>query len=210
MKYYRVRFIQNTENPKDNIYAVSLVDEPANQSDFIYMSEEKESNMEMFLTNEEKGQIVGPVLIPKKPFYRSQLGGMCFFEEEDIRDAFYDFMKKGKAEFTLSHMSKTSDVTLLEAWIVEDEVHDKQKIYDMNYPIGTLMFRCKLETEDLRKKVKDGKFNGFSIESFFDVHQAEFKMKEEVDKDFVIEAIYNQVKQDPIQILALNSYLDNV
>ena len=55
-----------------DVFAISLVDEPAIESNFIYLSKEKP--VQICLETNEKHIVMGAVLIPDKPIYRNQDG----------------------------------------------------------------------------------------------------------------------------------------
>ena len=55
-----------------DVFAISLVDEPAIESNFIYLSKEKP--VQICLETSEKHIVMGAVLIPDKPIYRNQDG----------------------------------------------------------------------------------------------------------------------------------------
>ena len=50
------------------VYAISLVEFPAIESNFVYLSEEKP--IQVCLEQDEKHMVFGAVLIPDKPIYR--------------------------------------------------------------------------------------------------------------------------------------------
>ena len=60
-KLYEVR-------PDSLVYAISLVECPAIESNFVYLSEEKP--IQVCLEQDEKHMVFGAVLIPDKPIYR--------------------------------------------------------------------------------------------------------------------------------------------
>ena len=73
-----------------DLYAVSLVEDPAIESTFIALSKNK---VEIKLEN-EKRIITGAALIPNKPIYRN-IGGREFyisFDEETIEKLAQDFL----------------------------------------------------------------------------------------------------------------------
>ena len=59
-------------------------------------------------------------------------------------------------------------MTLVESWIVEDEVQDKSRKYGLNVPVGTWMGSVKVNNEKIwQEYVKTNKVKGFSIEGYF-------------------------------------------
>ena len=57
------------------------------------------------------------------------------------------------------------NVTFVETWIKEDEVHDKSVLYGFNEPVGTLYGLMKVNNDEIwNDYVKTGKVKGFSID----------------------------------------------
>ncbi len=70
-----------------------------------------------------------------------------------------DEMHNGKA---------VSDVYVVESWIKESD-SDKSNIYGFeDLPIGTWFVSMKVKNEDVWKRVKEGKLNGFSVSGYFE------------------------------------------
>jgi hypothetical protein len=80
-------------------------------------------------------------------------------------------------------------MSVVESWLIEDEVYDKSVKYGFNLPKGTWMISMKVNNEDVWKDVKDGKVKGFSIEGYF---ADRYEMSQEKDER---EEIINQLKQ---------------
>ena len=77
-------------------------------------------------------------------------------------------MKGNQNNSTLEHQLPLSGLSLVESWIVEDDVHDKSRKYGMEVPVGTWMGSVKVNNEEVwNDYVKTGKVKGFSIEGYF-------------------------------------------
>jgi len=69
---------------------------------------------------------------------------------------------------TLEHSKDLKGLTLVESWIVEDEVQDKSRKYGLNVPVGTWMGAVKVNNEEIwNEYVRTNKVKGFSIEGYF-------------------------------------------
>ena len=149
------------------IDAISLVEQPAIQSDWIAMK----SQQEQFKTQDEsKHLVMGAALIPDKPIYRNQ-GGKEFhvyFSKKTVRRAMELYFKHhNQTNATLEHEHPVLDTYVVESWIVEGE-QDKSRAHGLNVPEGTWMVSMKIDNEQLWKEyVSTGKVKGFSIEGFF-------------------------------------------
>jgi hypothetical protein len=159
------------ENDESGIYAISLVDDPATKELFISLSAEKETDIKLATVNEEKRLVVGPVLIPNQLILRNDPdGGEPFnitFEAETIKGIQEKFIKNGfQNNSTIEHDGQLiEDVTFIETWIKEDDVHDKSVLYGFNQPVGTLFAMQKVNNDEVwNDYIKTGKVKGFSID----------------------------------------------
>jgi hypothetical protein len=152
------------------IDAISLVEKPAIEEDFIALKE-SDKIIELAAVDEEKKILMGAALIPDKPIYRreGQNEYYIFFTKETVSKASQLYLKKGhQKNATLEHEENIGGVTLVESWIIEDEVHDKSKKYGLSLPIGTWMVSLKIDDNKLWDEyIKAGKVKGFSIEGIF-------------------------------------------
>ena len=168
-------YIVNFDETKEGVYAISLVENPAIEVDFIALS--KQETIQMASVDEEKRLLISPVLIPDKAILRVDDFGNPYnivFPAETIRQAQQNFYKQGyQSNSTLEHdqSMKLSDVTFVESWIIEDEVHDKSVKYGFNLPVGTWMSIMKVDSDEVWAKVKSGEVKGFSIDGVFDIEQ---------------------------------------
>ena len=65
--------------------------------------------------------------------------------------------------FTLEHKDKTYDVTLKESWIKEFD-NDKSNELGLSEEIGTWFISLKVHDSELWQDIKNGEYNGFSVE----------------------------------------------
>jgi hypothetical protein len=175
MDTYEVIF---KEQETEGVYAISLVDSPAMESQFIALKEQKQ--IELKAIDTEKRILLGAVLIPNKPIYRKQDGKEfnITFPEKTIQLTMENFFKKGyQNNSTLEHNEelKLQDVTFVESWIKESEI-DKSVHYGFNEPNGTWFASMKVNNDEVWNDfVKTGKVKGFSIDGFFDLEKVNLK-----------------------------------
>ena len=116
---------------------------------------------------------------------------------------------------TLEHQHELSGLSLVESWLVEDEVHDKSRKYGMNVPIGTWMGAVKVNNDKVwNDYVKTGKVKGFSIEGYFadKMERPKESIKEDMSEkqaDLLLSQIEKIVKGEKVE-LALVDDLDAV
>lgn len=188
LKYYSVTF-------DSDVYAVSLVDEPAIESNFIALS--KQSEKRVFLEKDDKHIVIGAVLIPDMPIYRNQDGEEFYlqFSSATIEKLAHDFLRMGRNfNFSYQHEKDVDGVSVIESWIVNDPKMDKCSIYGIDVPSGTWMMAAKVDNEEMWGKIKNGEAKGFSIEAIVNLDEIKLKkenneMPEEKDKKVEMEAV---------------------
>jgi hypothetical protein len=175
-----VELVLDDQQLANGIDAISIVESPAIESNFIALSKHK---IEFKTLDLEKRILLGPALIPNKPIYRNQDGEefYVYFSKSTIEKASQLYLKRGnQAKATLEHQINLAGLTLVESWIKVDAEKDKSAAYGMNDPVGTWYVSMKVDNEEIwNEYVKSGKVKGFSIEGFFADKTTEMS-KEEV------------------------------
>lgn len=176
---------------QDGVFAISLVDKPAIQEDFIYL-ESHEINLKV--TNEEKRLVTGLALIPNKRIYRAMKGKEfnIYFNDDTIRLASQMYMENlNLNNVTIDHEQKVNGVSVVESWIVEDEKNDKSNVYNLNATKGSWVVTMKVHNDEVWQDIKDGKYKGFSIEAMFSGLESLFSNQIELSDD---EKLINEIK----------------
>lgn len=162
--------IDESADDLTGIYAISFVDFPANQVDFIALDKQQELHLSR---DTAKQVLTGVVLKPGQLIYRHspQTGDYYIrFSEEQVEKIARKMMKTGVAlhSTTHQHRSPLTGNYLTELWIVEDPENDKSKALGFNdLPKGTLMCSYKIEDKNYwEKEVMSGHVKGFSLEGF--------------------------------------------
>ena len=176
-KLYEVR-------PDSLVYAISLVECPAIESNFVYLSEEKP--IQVCLEQDEKHMVFGAVLIPDKPIYRYNQEEEYYlrFPKETIEVLAHDYLQNDNIySFTQQHKDNADGVSIIESWVKTSE-NDKSVDLGIDAPIGSWIIGAKIDNEEIWQGIKDGSMKGFSVESFlnFDeimMNKQENKMTEE-------------------------------
>ena len=163
-----VELILDEEQEESGIEAISIVESPAIESDFVALKNEEVKLAEI---SKEKRILLGALLIPNKPIYRNGSDGdyYIFFSKDTISKASQMYLRNGyQNNSTLEHSKDLKGLTLVESWIVEDEVQDKSRKYGLNVPVGTWMGAVKVNNEQIwNEYVRTNKVKGFSIEGYF-------------------------------------------
>ena len=185
------------ESKGQGTYALSLVENPAMQSEYITLSEEK---VQLAVTDKERGVIMGVALIPNRDVLRKGRNGKpdyyLYFSEETVRRSSEIFLENNYHQnSTLGHQTRLNGNVVIESWIKEDEVHDKSAIHNLDAPVGSWLVTMKVSDEQLIQMSKEGKLRGFSIEGMYDDADAE---DEDINQDIeaaklMIEILENEV-----------------
>jgi hypothetical protein len=183
------------------IDAISLVEHPAIEEDFIALNSQR---VEFATQNEEKRILMGAALVPNKPIYRvdGESEFYVYFSEGTIRKASELFFQKAKQNnATLEHEVGINGLTVVESWIIEDETHDKSRKYGFDLPVGTWMVSMKVNNPEIWDGwVKTGKVKGFSIEGYFvdrmNFSNQELEKIEEQEAALLLSQIVGIIKRD--------------
>lgn len=149
------------------VQAISLVEFPAIETNWVALSEIKLSAM-----NEERRMLYGPALIPEKYILRidKQTGEefYIYFDKETVYKCAHQFMLKNlHHNHTLEHEVAVTGCTVVETWLKESE-QDKSVELGIDVPVGTWLVGSYVQNDDLWNEVKLGNVKGFSIEGIFD------------------------------------------
>ena len=155
-------------------YAISMVEAPAIESDFVALSKEEEDKQQVFLESNERHMVYGAALIPEKDIYRNN-GEQEFyisFTKESIEKMSQDFMKEYRQhEVKTDHEDVANEVCVVESWLVEDSYKDKANALGINVPEGTWMVGMKVNNIETWERVKSGELKGFSVESMLTLEE---------------------------------------
>ena len=203
-----IELVLDEDNNEIGIEAISVVENPAIEEDFIALN----SNIvELKEADKEKKLLVGALLIPNKPIYRRSGDEeyYIYFSKDTVVKASQMYLMNGnQSKATLEHEHDINGLTLVESWIVEDEVHDKSRKFGMNVPLGTWMGSVKVNNDEVWNDfVKTGKVKGFSIEGYFADRmerpkepiadlQEELSAIEEAEAEYMLSQIKAVIKSD--------------
>ena len=201
-----VELIIDEKDENSGIEAVSLVETPAIEENFIALNKQEVLLAEV---DKEKRILMGAALVPNKQIYRKndKTGDeyYIYFSKETVRKASELFFKRSNHKnATYEHKQPIKGTTIVESWIVEGE-QDKSRHYGLNVPVGSWMVSMKIDDDELYKKAKSGKVKGFSIEGYF---ADKYDMaKEESFEDFQKKMLVDEL-QELLSKEELESYSD--
>jgi hypothetical protein len=187
------------EEQEIGIEAISVVENPAIEEDFIAL---KSQEFKLAEVDKEKRILMGALLIPNKPIYRrnGEDEYYIYFSKDTVLKASQMYLMQGKQNnSTLEHQYQINGLSLVESWIVEDKVHDKSVKYGMDLPLGTWVGAVKVNNDKIWEEfVKTGKVKGFSIEGYF---ADKMERPKEAIKDFSSDKLLQELDQEEAEYL---------
>ena len=183
------------EDEAIGVEAISVVENPAIESDFIALNNQEIKLAEI---NKEKRLLMGALLIPQKPIYRKsgKEEYYIFFSRKTVERASQMYLQNGnRSQSTLEHDKQLKGLTLVESWIVEDKAKDKTALYGLDVPVGTWMGSVKVDNDEVwNEYILTKKCKGFSIEGYFadKLERPNEELKEDLSKE---EKLINELKK---------------
>lgn len=173
---------------QSDVYAISIVDQPAIESNFIALAKQ-EKPMKFKIQSEEKRMLYGSALRADFPIYRCYDYGNDLdefyveFSADAIRRLMVKFMKNySQKNFSKDHMDFAEGLTVVESWIVEDPERDKANVLGLtDFGKGDWMIGVKVDDDELWHSIKEGRWHGFSVEAFVDLEEQIKEIKNNSD-----------------------------
>lgn len=171
------------EDEETGIYTVSLVTNPAVESNFLYFNEQIQP-LQFKVENEEKRVVTGVIMRADYPIYRRGTNGMEYyltFDKQTIEKMAEKWLKEGfQSNVNLQHNpdAYVDDVLLKEVFFKDVN----RGINPMGFETiedGSLFGTYHILNNDVWASVKNGEFKGFSLEGYFNVVEVENDVEEE-------------------------------
>ena len=177
MKRKIKRYFVNADDSA--VLAMSVVDEPAVESNFIYLSKQKIDKF-VALDKGEKHMLYGCALRPDFPIYRRDEDEEYYleFSKDAVEKLARDFMINGlQSNFTAAHKKGVDGITIVESWVKVDMEKDKSIALglDADLPVGSWIIGGYCDNNDIWEKVKNGEYHGFSVEAIVNVDELDFE-----------------------------------
>lgn len=182
----RIKFEIDPEDKITGVKAMSLVDKPAMESEFIAFSKDNIQYVELKMTG-YKQVVAGMALIPEKDILRQTSDGekyLAYFTKESIEKIRNKFHKElMTASVNVDH----SQQDFIDAYLIESYIVDSQeRLMDLSArgikdpTMGAWFVAYKIDDEHTFGRVLNGELTGFSVEIFVNkmfkkTEPAEFK-----------------------------------
>ena len=179
------------------VEAISVVENPAIESDFIALNKQEIKLAEI---NKEKRILMGAALIPNKQIFRhdpnTDSDYYVYFSKETVRKASELYLKHNNHhKATYQHQDRVSGVLTVESWIIEDTKLDKSTLYGYSLPVGTWMVKLKISNDEIWSKIKEGELKGLSIEGYFTDKMEQMSEKAPSNEE-ILAALNEIIKQN--------------
>ena len=186
------------------IDAISLVNSPAIEQDFVFFGKEK-NNLTFAKVDEEKRMLVSPALIPNKQIFRydpnTDSEYYVYFSPETVRKASELYLKHNNHhKATYEHKDRVSGVLTVESWIKEGD-SDKSKMYGYDLPNGTWFVKMKITNDDVWQEIKSGNLRGLSIEGYF-TNKFEEMQKQQPTPEQILSALNEIIREAKTELKA--------
>lgn len=175
----------------DGVLRVSLVDDPAVQSNFDVFSKAQERKTALYaIQDEEKRLVRGVVLRADFPMFRKDNdqdpGYYVTFGREDIRKIAERYLADGRqnAVDTDHDGQEVEGVRMVQYFLKDSAAGIAPEGFD-DIADGSLFAEYHVTNDDVWNEIKDGTWKGFSVEIFYTLIPAEAMAREEDDRDAV-------------------------
>ena len=160
---------------------VSFVDDPAIQRKWMAFNKQGHG----FKVQDAERRIVsGALMVADMPIYRRDKTGEEYyvqFSGDSIKKIVYKFMREGRlSKVNEMHATDVNGVFMFESFLIDGTRGIKTPQGFEELPDGSWFGSFKVDNEDVWAKVKDGSFQGFSVEGIFDEG-----MEESVDERII-------------------------
>lgn len=179
---------------ESEVYAVSCVDFPAVESNFIFMNKQEQQPLYINLESDEKRMVYGCALRSDFPIYRRHNDEEFYvkFSSKCIEKLSKKFMKNGfQANWTTDHQEIAEGLTVVESWLKVDMEKDKSIALglDKDLALGSWFIGCSVDNDEVWETIKSGKWNGFSIEAMVVMDEIKLQKQEKIMVEEKLEAI---------------------
>ena len=184
---------------EDGMYCVSLVDEPAVESNFLKFNKEKQK-INFKIENDEQKLITGVLMRSNFPIYRRTQDGFEYyiiFSKETIEIMAEKWLSEGIANnINLDHNEDkyVNGLFLKEVFIKDTSRGINPKGFE-DIEEGSLFGTYKVLNEDVWEEIKNGTFKGFSLEGYFDLKEYDIDKSQDKEEETVLVEILSMLKE---------------
>lgn len=189
---------------EDGIFAVSLVEQPAVERDFIAFKKDEKPEFKFSIENEVQHMITGVMMLADTPIYRysPEMGEYYIkFSKETIKEMAEKMLQIGSHNcIDIEHDEYYffDKCNLVECYIKDTAKGVVPQAF-ADIPDGSLLVTYKVHDDRLWEKITSGEVKGFSLEGFFSFgEKTEMNKQQEKNNN----TIMNKIKSVLSKILA--------
>ena len=184
-------------NDEEGMYAISLVADPATESNFLAFDKDKDM-VKFSVESEEKHLVRGLVMAANLLIYRRTSDGFEYYIEyspETIRIMAEKYLKDGFQNNvdTNHNFSLVEGVNMVQFFIKDAENGINPKGFE-EYADGSLFADFNIHNDEIWNEIKEGTFKGFSLAGVFDPVKT-FSSQENDEFDEVLNLIEKITKK---------------
>ena len=170
------------DDETSGMYTISLVSEPAVESNFLYFNEQRKP-LQFKVDNEEKRIVTGVIMRCNHPIYRIGISGFEYyitFDKATIEKMAEKWLKEGlQGNVNLQHNPDAYvDGVLLKEVYFKDVERGINPTGFEDIEDGSLFGTYHILNDAVWESVKNGEFKGFSLEGYFNTVEVEQDDKE--------------------------------
>ena len=180
---------------EDGLFALSLVDLPAVEKNFVYFKEQKQ--LQFTVDNEDQHLVTGVVMRSNFPIYRYDKS----FGEYYILytpETISQMAEKMMSDNTFNRINTNHEensfidgVKIQELFIKDPEKGINPKGFE-DIENGSLFATYKIENEEIWSQIKEGKFKGFSLEGYFTMYPYKKQQNNKNNKNNIMNKLINK------------------
>ena len=190
------------QDDETGMFAISLVDDPAVESNFLYFNNDKKPMM-FAVQNEEKRLVRGVIMECDKLIYRRTSEGYEYyitFDEPTIRLMAQKYLADGfQNNVDTMHNGQLESGVQMVQWFISDKEHGVNPEGFEDIADHSLFAEFHVSNDEIWGAIKDGTFRGFSLAGFFEPVPVEAKKQEPKnnvlnDIEDLLDKIINKLK----------------
>lgn len=166
------------EDEDDGIFCISLVDEPAVEVNWLAFAKNKQQHLQFKIADEDEHILLGVIMRADFPIYRVGISGYEYYikySKETIAKMSRKMLQDNVFNFVdTNHNNQWVDGVLLEELFIKDTAKGINPNGFEDIEDGSLFAKYRVSNETIWEKVKAGKFNGFSLEGYFEAMESKF------------------------------------
>jgi hypothetical protein len=186
------------------VFAISLVDRPATETEWLAFSEDKKVDEVKFSLNSDKQILTAPLMLADTPIYRKDsVNGEHYivFSEATLEKMSINFFKNNVRDFNEMHDSSfgIDNATVIESWIKTSENDKSTDLGFGDAPVGSWFISVFIDDKEFwEDNIKTGKFKGFSLEGLFEKVQLSSDEPEKPEKPYKGATVWRNEEADEL------------